>query len=165
MKKKQKRTFTQKCKAFLGEYLLGIDFWALGLFGVLLLPNFIFWCWQPVDLLLRSATQSLYFTSFVFTAIACAVLMFVRHEDEARDPRFSSMCFLFTCLFAALTLAGWAFYLANYVNWAVVIFLAVFPNAAMITYAILRRNYFALPLIAVSLALSIAMAVGAIGYL
>ncbi len=165
MKQSKKITFAGRCKMFFGQYGFGADFWALGLFGILLLPNFIFWVWQPVDLFLRLETKGLYIASFVFTALACILLFCLKHEDEVQKPRFESAWFLFCCLFLALTVAGWGFYLANYINWAVVVFLAVFPNAAMAAYAALRKNYFALPLVAVSLALGIAMAVGAIGYL
>lgn len=155
----KKRKKTAQTANFLRAYRLGVDFWGLGLFGVLFILNLACWCALPNVYFCNASSAGMYAAAYVLQAVACLILTFVRHEDEGRDPNFSSALFLFFAIAVLLSVVSWIFYLAQYLNWAVLIFLAVFPTAAVALLACMRRNWFALVPAAVSFALWLALVI------
>ncbi len=145
MKQKRKLTFGEKCCRFFGEFGIGADFWALGLLGIFVLPNLIWWCYSPANDPLRRNGRALdlYIAAFVFLMLALALLSFFL-RGERKKPRFDSACFLFGVLAILLYYAAWIFYFCSYINFAVFLFFAVFPGAAAVLFIILRRHWIAL---------------------
>lgn len=156
---KRKLSVRERAKNFLKTYEFGVDLWAVGLFCGTFLLNLLSWCLMPHVYLLKGGNAGMYAAAYVFLALAGLTLCFLRKRGEGRDPDFGSPFFLFFCLFAVLGVSAWGFYLAAYVNWAVLLFLAVFPAAAHAMAAVLRKNWFALVPTAVSFALFLSVAI------
>ncbi len=138
-------------KDFFGGFRLGIDFWAIIPVVLLFVPNVIWWSWSPADDILRYASfpPALDVFAFIFEGITFAVLLFVLNRGTSgKRLSFESPFFTFTLMATILSLAAWVFYFCGQSNIAVLIFLAVFPCAALGCFAALRRNWIAfLPLV------------------
>ncbi len=157
--KGRKLTARERARDYLGTYGLGLDLWALGLLGLFFLLNMLSWCVVPFGYLLEGQNAGMGIAGYVLEAVAGLVLVFVRRKDARKNPDFGSLFFLLFCLFTFLGAVAWGFYLFDYVNWAVLLFIAVFPAAAHTAYAILRRNWFALVPTAVSFALFLTVSI------
>ena len=157
---KKQLTRREKCAAavrgFFGKYRYGVDFLAIGLFAVLLLPTIVWACWSPGNDVLRAApTDALEVCGYIFEAISVVLLVFiVRREKRVADP--SSPFFIFALLSVILYLVAWVFYFCAYVNNAVLIFMTVLPCTALGCFAALRRDLFVFPPLAVFFALHLA---------
>lgn len=162
MKRKREKTKIEKMKdwvrEFFAQYRFGIDFWALGLFVVLMLPTVVWWCWSPGYDILRkvaSHTVAMDVFAYIFQGITVFLLVFVVKKERGRI-NVESAFFLFTLLSLFLYYAAWVFYFCAYVNIAVLIFMAVFPCTALGCYAALRKNWLALVPVALFFALHLA---------
>lgn len=141
---------------FFGQFKFGVDFWAIGLFALLMIPNIVWWCYSPSNDPLRHVTAptALDVFTYIFQAVSLAVLMFVvRRDRERQRPNFDSPFFTFTLLPLVLYYAAWIFYFCGNPNIAVLIFLGAFPCIALACFACLRKNWIALCPIAVFSAL------------
>lgn len=129
---------------FLGKYRLGVDFWAAGLFELLLLPNFVWWFYSPANDVLRTAQSDvLEIFAHIFEAFTLLVFILVVRKEHGPFSFFSPYA-VFCLLSVILYYAAWIFYFTAYVNAAVLLFLAVLPCTAIGCLAALRKNYFAL---------------------
>ena len=138
-----------KAKRMLRElfepYTRGLDIWACVFCGIFFAINFVWWCYSPVYDLLRvdGAALGLYIAGFIAAMGGFALLILCVREEEERI-NFDSPYFLFAVLSLAMYVAAWIFYECAYLNFAVFLFLGIFPTVAMMCYALLKKNYLAL---------------------
>lgn len=172
MKHKREKTkfekFQDAVKEFFAGYRFGVDFWAIGLFGLLMLPNIVWWCYSPGNDVLRhiAAPPALDVFSYIFQILTLGVLMFVARSDrEDQRINFESPFFTFELISLVLYYAAWIFYFCAFVNIAVLLFMAVFPCVALGCFAFLRRNWIALAPLAVFAALHLAWVIDIVAIL
>ena len=166
MKRKRQKTkfekFQDAVKGFFGKFTFGIDYWAIGLFGVLLLPNIVWWCFSPENDILRhfQSPPALDVFSYIFQALTLAVLVFVVRKDSVgQKVEFWSAFFIFTVMSLILYYIAWIFYFCSYLNVAVILFLAIFPCTALGCFAFFRKNWLALFPLAIFVALHLSFAI------
>ena len=166
MKRKRQKTkfekFQDAVNAFFGKFTFGIDYWALGLFGVLMLPNIVWWCFSPANDVLRyiNSPAALDVFSYIFQALTLAVLVFVVRRDRVgQKVEPWTAFFTFTVMSLILYYVAWIFYFCAYVNIAVVLFLAIFPCTALGCFAFLRKNWIALFPLVIFTALHLSFAI------
>ena len=141
-------------KKFLEQYKIGLDFWALVLFALIMLPNIVYWCIPAFsDLDVNSATDT---AARVFQVIGVALLLFLvqkpqeKKQASEKKPFFDSL-FMMVTLLLLLYYAAWIIYFCGTLNVAILLFLAGCPCIALALFALERRNFFALvPLIVFS---------------
>ena len=158
MKRKREKTKIEKLRDKLSAFRLGVDYLALGLFGLFFVLNLVWWCYPTgsSDILRRyEGALGLYIAAFVFLMLAFAVLVFVVRQERERLS-IESPFFLFAILGCSLYVAAWIFYFCAYINFAVFLFFAVFPALALVCFALLRKNWLALFPIAIYAALNLA---------
>ncbi len=159
MAKKRGLTKGEKCKAavggFLASYRLGLDAWALGLCGILILPLLVWAFYSPANDVFRQApTDALRIFGYIFLALSAVVLVFVVKQEQKPVDFFSPFA-VFALLSVILYLVAWVFYFAAYVNIAVLLFLTILPCTGLGCFAAMRRNYFALVPILIFFALQL----------
>ena len=122
------------------NYRLGFDPWGLGLFLLIMLPNFI-WsaCPAPNDILRGESVTPLIdaiaqVLQIIMTAALCAVINVTR-DKPMKHGRLAGIA---AC--AALYLAGWAAYYAGAANAAVILDLCLAPCGAFLLFALARKN-------------------------
>lgn len=121
------------------NYELGFDPWGLGLFLLIMLPNFIwFACPAPNDILRNeSVTPLLDSIAQVFQVILAASLCAL--VNTAHSPMKRGLAAgIAACV--AVYFAGWAAYYAGIANAAVVLALCLAPCGAFLLFALARKN-------------------------
>lgn len=125
------------------KYRLGFDLWALALFLIIMIPNFI-WSAVPAPndvLRMDSATGVLDAISSVFRVLSVAALcIFKNVEYEKRSGKSFIFCVFICCL---IYFAGWAFYYAGAANKVVIMVLTLSPCLAFASFALHRKNWIA----------------------
>lgn len=125
----------------LKDYRFGFDFWALGLFALIMIPNIVWFC-VPA---LRgdSVNEALDTAGTVFQVIAVAAFVFIANKYRKRlNP--ASPFFLGAALCVVIYIAAWICYYCGKTNAFVIIFLAVLPCLALGLFEIERKCYPAL---------------------
>lgn len=124
----------------LRNYKFRLDPWGLGLFLLIMIPNFMWFAAPAPNDILRaeSVTPLLDSAGQVFQIILavslCAVVNTARIGPIARGPAAGvSLC-------AALYLAGWAAYYAGLTNAAVILILCLAPCGAFLFHSAARKN-------------------------
>lgn len=130
-----------KEKQFLKNYKPGVDLWGLVLFGLLLLPNVVYWC-IPKEYHL-GGSGALDIAAKVFQAISLVLLVFVVRREREKFS-FSSPMIYFSSLFLLLYYIAWIFFFCGYGNAAVLLFLAGCPCVTLLLFEIWRKNWIAL---------------------
>lgn len=127
----------------LKNYRPGFDPWGLGLFLLIMLPNFIWFAFPSPNDILRaeSVTPLLDSAAQVFQAIMAAALCAV--VNTAREPLKRSFR-VGTAAWVVLYFAGWAAYYAGIVHTAVILVLCLAPCGAFLSFALGRKNGIAL---------------------
>ena len=122
------------------NYRLGFDPWGLGLFLLIMLPNFIWFALPAPNDILRteSVTPLIDAIAQVFqiimAALLCAVVNVTRNKSTRRGYQVGiTVCV--TCYFS-----GWVAYYAGIVNTAVILDLCLAPCGAFLLWAFARRN-------------------------
>ena len=132
-------------KDLLKKYKFGIDYWGLGLFALLMLPNIVYWCVPQFGGL--GGDKPIDIAANVFQVIAVALLIFIVHK-ERRKPSLSHPLVYLAALFLLVYYIAWIFYFVDYFvgywNYAVVLFLAVCPCVSLVLYETEAKNYPAL---------------------
>lgn len=121
------------------NYELGFDPWGLGLFLLIMLPNFIwFACPAPNDILRNeSVTPLLDSIAQVFQVILAASLCAL--VNTAHSPMKRGLAAgIAACV--AVYFAGWAAYYAGIANAAVVLALCLAPCGAFLLFSAARKN-------------------------
>lgn len=144
---------------FFKKYRMGWDYFAILLFLCLLVPTFIWLGVRKAGDVLSAASlcPEVDIAGYVFLGVTAFVAAFVVRKDREKI-NFYSFPFLFFALSLALYFAAWIFYFCGYENWAVFLFLALFPCTAIASYAVLRKNWFALVPLAVFFSLHLSSA-------
>ena len=128
----------------LKNYQLGFDLWGLGLFLLIMLPNFVWFAVPaPNDVLRReSVTPLVDAIAQVFQAVMAAALCAV--VNTARDNPVKRGYLAGTAACAALYFAGWIAYYAGIANAVVILALCLAPCGAFLVFALGRKNGIAL---------------------
>lgn len=124
----------------LKSYRLGFDLWGLGLFLVIMLPNFIWFAFPAPNDILRaeSATPLLDAVGQVFQAALAAALCGVANTARSGPVRRGWTAGAGLC--ALLYFAGWIAYYAGIVNPAVILILCLAPCGAFLLFARAKDN-------------------------
>ena len=128
----------------LKKYRLGFDPWGLGLFLLIMIPNFVWFVFSASDDVLRveSVTPLIdaiaQVSQIIMAAALCSVLNITRDKSMRRGYRAG------TAVCAALYFSGWAVYYAGITNAAVILDLCLAPCGAFLLWALARRNALAL---------------------
>lgn len=133
-------------KKFLENYKFGVDFWAIVLFALVMLPNIVYWCIPEFNSL--DGNGALDAAATVFQVFGVAFLFFVVQKNR-RQKFFFDTLFMTASLTLLLYYAAWVLYFCGIVNRMILIFLAVTPCVALILFALERRNWFAVVPLAV----------------
>ena len=126
------------------NYRLGFDPWGLGLFLLVMLPNFIWLALPAPNDILRteSATPLIdaiaQVIQIIMAAALCAVINVTRNKHMKRGYRAGpAVCIV-------LYHAGWAAYYTGIVHTAVILDLCLAPCGAFLLFAMARKNALAL---------------------
>ena len=122
-------------------YRFGLDVPALCLFLIIMVPNFLWFAVPVPNDVLRSdsSVPLLGGIGTVAQVISIMALCFIRHQSVGRF-RFVPLVWVVLVLCGAYY-GCWGLYYAAVVHWSVLLGLAIFPCAALLCYAILRKNY------------------------
>lgn len=131
---------SEEVSGVLKRYRFGLEPWALLLFALIMLPN-ILWAFMPAPddvLRVESLTPVTDMLASAAQAVTIAALVLLRHERRPQTVR-SGMCAA-----SALCLLGywlaWALYYQGVTNAAVILMMTLLPCAALLLFAINRRN-------------------------
>lgn len=122
------------------NYRLGFDPWGLGLFLLIMLPNFIWFAHPAPHDILRgeSVTPLIDAIAQVFQAVIVAALCVVINITRDRPIKRGLAAGTAACV--VLYFAGWAAYYAGITNAAVVLDLCLAPCGAFLVFALARKN-------------------------
>ena len=123
----------------LQKYRIGFDGWGLGLFLVIMLPNFIWFSIPaPVDILRReSVTGGLDMAAGVCQVLLAASLVCVVRRERPKGR------FVFPAAACLGYYAAWAAYYLGAAGPGVILALSLLPCAAFLLFAAGRKNYIA----------------------
>ena len=126
------------------SHRLGFDPWGLGLFLLIMLPNFVWFALPAPNDILRneSVTPLLDSIAQVFQVIMAAALCAV--VNTARERPMKRRYCAGTAACVVLYFAGWMAYYAGTVNTAVVLALCLAPCGAFLVFVLGRKNGIAL---------------------
>ena len=122
------------------NYRLGFDPWGLGLFLLIMLPNFV-WFVRPApnDILRAESVTPLIDAiaqgfQIIMAAALCAVINVTRDKPMKRGYRAG------TVVCVMLYFSGWAAYYAGITNAAVILDLCLAPCGAFLLLALAHKN-------------------------
>ena len=122
------------------NYRLGFDPWGLGLFLLVMLPNFIWVALPAPNDVLRAESVTPLIDVFaqvfqiIMAAALCAVINVTRDKPMKRGYRAGpAVCIV-------LYYAGWAAYYIGIVHTAVIMDLCLAPCGACLLFAMARKN-------------------------
>ena len=124
----------------LKRYRWGFEPWGLLLFALIMLPN-ILWAFIPApDDVLRSesVTPVTDMIAGAAQAVTIAALVLLRHERRPQTV-LSGLC-AGSALCVAGYWLGWAAYYPGVTNAAVILMMTLLPCAALLLFAVDRRN-------------------------
>lgn len=126
------------------NYRLGFDPWGLGLFLLIMLPNFIWFAFPAPNDILRaeSATPTIDTVGQVFQIAMAAALCGVVNTGRGKPVRCRYRAGTAACV--VLYFAGWIAYYIGIVNPAVILALCLAPCGAFLAFALGRKNGIAL---------------------
>ena len=122
------------------NYRLGFDLWGLGLFLLIMLPNFIWFVFPaPNDILqTESVTPLIDAIAQVFQIIMAAALCTVVNVTRDKPMKRRYRAGMAVCV--VLYFSGWAAYYSGITNIAVILDLCLAPCWAFLFFALARRN-------------------------
>ena len=122
------------------NYRFGFDPWGLGLFLLIMLPNFLWFALPASNDILRaeSVTPLLDNLGQVFQIALAAALCAVVNLACGKPMKRALVAGAAVCL--ALYLTGWAAYYAGIANTAVILDLCLAPCGAFLLLALARKN-------------------------
>ena len=126
------------------NYRLGFDPWGLGLFLLIMLPNFV-WFALPVpnDILRQESVTSLIDAiAQAFQAVMAAALCALVNTARPRPMKGGYAAGTAACV--VLYFAGWAAYYTGIASAAVILDLCLAPCGAFLLFALGRKNGIAL---------------------
>lgn len=122
------------------NYRLGFDPWGLGLFLLIMLPNFVWFVFPVLDDILRtqSVTPLIDSITQVFQIIMAAALCAVINVTQDKPMKRRYRVGLAACV--VLYFSGWLVYYTGTVNTAVILDLCLAPCGAFLIWALARKN-------------------------
>ena len=122
------------------NYRLGFDLWGLGLFLLIMLPNFIWFAHPAPNDVLRneSVTPLIDAIAQVFQIAIAAALCVVVNITRDRPMKRGYLAGAAVCV--VLYFAGWTAYYAGIVNATVVLMLCLAPCGALLLFSAARKN-------------------------
>lgn len=122
------------------NYKPGFDPWGLGLFLVVMLPNFVWFALPAPNDVLRgeSVTPLPDAIAQALQAVLTAALCVVVNVTRDRPMKRGYLAGTAACV--ALYFAGWAAYYAGIANAAVILILCLAPCGAFLLFAWARKN-------------------------
>lgn len=126
------------------NYKFSFDIWGMGLFLVIMVPNFIWFAYPAVNDVLRteSVTPIVDAVASVFQIIMAAALCVIKNR-EAQKPMWKGFFWSITIL-VLLYFFCWFFYYAGIVNVLIIFRLCIFPCLAFVIFSVSRKNAAAL---------------------
>lgn len=124
----------------LKNYRLGFDLWGLGLFLLIMLPNFIWFAYPAPNDVLRgeSVTPVIDAIAQVFQIAIVAALCVVVNIKRDRPMKRGYLAGVAACV--AGYFAGWIAYYAGIANAAVILDLCLAPCGAFLLFSAARKN-------------------------
>ena len=128
----------------LKNYRPGFDPWGLGLFLLIMLPNFVWFFLPAPDDILRTESVTPLTDSIaqVFQIVVAASLCTVINITRDKPMKRGYLAGPSACV--VLYFAGWAAYYAGITNAAVILDLCLAPCGAFLLFALARKNVLAL---------------------
>lgn len=126
------------------KYKIGFDLWALLLFLVIMLPNFI-WMYIPApnDILRFSSITPIIDTiGSIFQVIFILLMCILIRKDRAKIKFFKII--IGTIISVICYFIGWIFYYCGFTNSLIIVLLTIPPCLAFLLYTIDRKNVLAL---------------------
>lgn len=127
----------------LKKYRFGFDVWALVLFFIIMIPNFIWFAVPAPNDILRG--ESITKTVDAIASI-CQVLMIMSlcvFINQDRKKTSITRFIIATAIYCMLYFLCWIFYYAGMTNAVVILGLTIFPCLAFLFFAIDRKNMIA----------------------
>lgn len=123
----------------LKNYRLGFDPWGLGLFLLIMMPNFVWFAFPAPNDILRaeSATPMIDAFAQVFQIIMAAALCGVVNITQGR-PKRAYQISIAVCV--GLYFAGWAVYYTGIISAIIILDLCLAPCGAFLLLALARKN-------------------------
>lgn len=128
----------------LKKYKIGFDIWALVLFTVIMIPNFIWFAIPaPNDILrVESVTKIPDMIASISQVVMLIVLcVFINTEREKRSITRFIVAVLINCM---LYFICWIFYYIGVISAAIILGMTIFPCLAFLFFAIDRKNRIAI---------------------
>jgi hypothetical protein len=128
------------------NYKIGFDIWGLILFGVIMIPNFIWFAAPAPNDILRnkSVTSTLDILASVFQVTMIVALCLIINKNAEKTNNKSYLLAIVVC--CLLYYAGWVFYYNGVTTPLLFLDLCIAPCLTFVLYAIFRRNIIALVL-------------------
>lgn len=120
------------------DYKFGFDIFALLLFILIMIPNFIWFIFPAPNDILRedSVTGTVDIIASIFQVIFIASVCFITNPNKARNKTLIYIITLCTVLYFIC----WILYYINTVNYLIIFGLCIFPCLAFLLYAVERKN-------------------------
>lgn len=128
------------------NYKIGFDIWALILFGVIMIPNFIWFVVPaPNDILrIESVTNTLdTIASICQVGMIIILCLIINKTCEKTIHKSFRIGIVISCL---LYFVGWTFYYNGVTNPLVILDLCIAPCLTFLFYAIAKKNVIAIVL-------------------
>ena len=122
------------------NYRLHLDSWGLGLFVMIMLPNFIWLAIPAPRDILRSGTLTPTLdlvSSIVQIFMVCFLCLFVNRQSH---PAVEQKAMLGICFSVTLYLFGWIFYYIGFTGPMVILVLSLSPCLSFLFYTWSRKN-------------------------
>ena len=123
----------------LKNYRLGFDPWGLGLFLLIMMPNFVWFAVPAPNDILRaeSVTPVIDMFAQVLQTITVAALCGVANITQGR-PKRGYQISIAVCV--GLYFTGWAIYYTGITSAIIILDLCLAPCGALLLYALTRKN-------------------------
>lgn len=125
----------------LKKYKMGFDIWALVVFLIIMIPNFI-WSAVPApnDILrTESATKVIDAIGSVAQVVMIFALCAIINNERNTLGFTKTIVVMISCM--VIYYCSWVFYYLGVTNWLVIIGLTIPPCLAFLFFAIDRKNY------------------------
>ena len=133
----------------LKKYKMGFDIWALVVFLIIMIPNFI-WSAVPApnDILrTESATKVIDTIGSIFQVLMIFTLCVFINPKRKKLSFTKTIITVICCI--VIYFCSWVFYYLGVTNWLVIMGLTIPPCMAFLFFAIDRKNYISIVPIAI----------------
>lgn len=127
------------------KYTFSFDFFALILFFLIMIPNFIWFLVPAPNDILRaeSLTPTIDTISSIMQVIMIIILCFIKNIDAPKMYSLKSPMFLLSVFCLLLYFTSWILYFCGNIQKIIVLGLTLPPCFSFLFYSIFKKNYFA----------------------